>query len=99
LVNGALCPVSKELRKSINAPYLYEYSREFKHESKAALCLIKHRVTKTLGVNIYAFLISAVNGEELSASHFVRSAFWEKDPNTLCIRSWVGLRAGLDSAE
>jgi hypothetical protein len=59
----------------------------------------KHYVTKESGevdVQIYAFLSSAVVGDELSASHPGLFASREIFADTHWIWGWLGPRAGLD---
>jgi hypothetical protein len=55
---------------------------------------------KTYGwmeVYLHAFLTSALDGGELSASSYGSFTPGERVPNTHCIGSWVGSRAGLDA--
>jgi hypothetical protein len=67
---------------------------------KLSLCLIKHHSIKTYGgveVYLHAFLISALDGGEWSASHPGRYTNRERSPDTHWIGGWVGPRAGLDA--
>jgi hypothetical protein len=45
----------------------------------------------------YAFLTSAVDGGEWSASRPVRALPRGRDPGAQCTRGWVGLRASMDT--
>jgi hypothetical protein len=63
------------------------------------LHLIKHHATKTFGemeAQLHAFLTSALDGGEWSASRPGRLIAGERAPGTHGIGGWVGLRAGLD---
>jgi len=48
-------------------------------------------------VYLHAFLTSALDGDDWSASHHDRFTPWEIAYNTICTWGWVGPRAGLDA--
>jgi hypothetical protein len=48
-------------------------------------------------VQLHAFLISALEGDEYSASHPGRFNHRERDPGTDLIGGWMGPRADLDA--
>jgi len=48
-----------------------------------------------LGVQLHAFLNSAIDGVEWSASRPGRFIRWERPPDTPWVGGWVSLRAGL----
>jgi hypothetical protein len=67
---------------------------------KLSLCLTKHHAMKTyLGVEgqLHAFLTSALDGGEWSASRLCRFTPSERAPGTHWIGGWVGSRAFLDA--
>jgi hypothetical protein len=60
-----------------------------------------HKAMKTYGlveVELHAFLTSALDGGEKSASGPSRFTPKESAPGTHYIRGWVGLRTGMDDA-
>jgi hypothetical protein len=64
-----------------------------------SLCLTKHHAMKTYwrsAVWLHAFLTSALDGGEWSASRQGHFTPREKAPGTPWTGGWVGLRAGMD---
>jgi hypothetical protein len=66
---------------------------------KLSLCLTKFHTTKTywvVEVQLHAFLTSAQDGGELSASRPGRFTAGDRTPGKYWLRCWVGPRAGLE---
>jgi hypothetical protein len=66
---------------------------------KLSLCFTKHHAMKAyweVEVQLHAFLTSALDGAEWSASRPGRFTLRELGPGTHWIGGWVGPRAGLD---
>jgi hypothetical protein len=77
---------------------------EGKVKLKLSLCsfLTEHHAMKVywgVKVQLHAFLTSALDGGEWSASHHGRFTPRERAPGTHWIGGWVGPRAGLDAVD
>jgi hypothetical protein len=87
------------LKKSWQKHFTFHISYKKGKMFKLSLCLTKYHAMKTIGgveVQLHAFLTSALDGGEWSASHPGCFTPGERAPGTHCIGGGVGSRAILD---